>query len=65
MDDDGKQYFAVCVKCDEMPLVGDHFHCTQYETIECLPTRVEFSVPEKYVVEQMNCVLFSVCKDCS
>jgi Fur family transcriptional regulator, ferric uptake regulator len=65
--DDGKQYFAVCVKCDDMPVSGNHFHfrCTKCETIECLPTQVAFSIPEKYVVQQMNCVLIGVCKDCS
>jgi Fur family ferric uptake transcriptional regulator len=65
--DDGKQYFAVCVKCDDKPVPANHFHfrCTQCETIECLPSLVEFSVPKKYVVHQMNCVLVGVCKDCS
>lgn len=65
--DDGKQYFAVCVKCDEkkMPVNHFHFRCTECETIECLPTLVELSLPEKYTVQQMNCVLVGVCKDCS
>jgi Fur family ferric uptake transcriptional regulator len=62
--DDGKQYFAVCIKCDEVT-IHFHFRCTKCETIECLPTLVEFSIPEKYVVQQMNCVLVGVCKDCS
>lgn len=64
--DDGKQYFAVCVKCDSMPVSVNHFHfrCTKCESIECLPTLVEFSVPEKYIVQQTNCVLVGVCKDC-
>jgi Fur family ferric uptake transcriptional regulator len=65
--DDGKQYFAVCVKCDEVDVPENHFHfrCTKCETIECLPTRVKFSVPKKYIVQQMNCVLVGICKDCS
>lgn len=65
--DDGKQYFAVCVKCDEMIIPTNHFHfrCTKCETIECLPTVVEFSVSEKYIVHEMNCVLIGICKDCS
>lgn len=65
--DDGKQYFAVCVKCDGMPVLENHFHfrCTKCETIECLPSLVEFFVPEKYVVQQTNCVLVGICKDCS
>ena len=64
--DDGKQYFAVCVKCDEKTMPNNHFHfrCTKCETIECLPAKVEFSVPKDYVVEHLNCVLVGVCKDC-
>ncbi|MFV8348032.1 Fur family transcriptional regulator [Flavobacterium sp. ZB4P13] len=65
--DDGKQYFAVCVKCDEVTVPVNHFHfrCTKCETIECLTSLVNFSVPDKYVVEKMNCVLVGICKDCS
>jgi len=65
--DDGKQYFAVCVKCDDMAIPGNHFHfrCIKCETIECLPSIVEFSVPENYRVESLNCLLVGVCKDCS
>jgi len=65
--DDGKQYFAVCVKCDKKTIPDNHFHfrCTQCETIECLPATVEFSVPKKYTVQRMNCVLIGVCKDCA
>lgn len=64
--DDGKQYFAVCVKCDETAIPENHFHfrCTKCETIECLPAIVEFSIPENYTVQQMNCVLVGNCKDC-
>lgn len=65
--DDGKQYFAVCMKCDEKLVNGNHFHfrCTKCETMECLPSLIEFLVPEKYIVQQMNCVLVGLCKDCS
>jgi len=64
--DDGKQYFAVCVKCDEKTIPDNHFHfrCVKCETIECLPAPVEFSLPKNYKVQQMNCVLIGVCKDC-
>ncbi|MGM9509721.1 Fur family transcriptional regulator [Larkinella sp. GY13] len=64
--DDGKQYFAVCVKCDENTIPDNHFHfrCTKCETIQCLPALVEFSVPPKYKVQRMNCVLIGVCEDC-
>lgn len=66
--DDGKQYFAVCVSCDskkELPEHHFHFRCTQCQTIECLPSLVQFSVPKGYDVERMNCVLVGRCKDCS
>lgn len=64
--DDGKQYFAVCVKCDHNTIPDNHFHfrCVKCETIECMPSQVEFSVPKKYKVERMNCVLIGICKDC-
>lgn len=65
--EDGKQYFAVCTKCDENKLANNHFHfrCIKCQTIECLPTPVHFSVPKTYHVESVNCVLTGTCKDCS
>ena len=65
--EDGKQYFAVCMKCDENSFTDNHFHfrCTNCQTMECLPEAVHFSVPDGYNVESVNCVLVGVCKDCS
>ncbi|MBW8523247.1 transcriptional repressor [Chryseobacterium chendengshani] len=65
--EDGKQYFAVCVKCDEKILADHHFHfrCTLCKTIECLQVPVQFSLPKGYQVERVNCVLTGVCKDCA
>jgi Fur family ferric uptake transcriptional regulator len=66
--DDGKQYFAVCVGCDHKKKLPDnhfHFRCTSCETIECLPALVQFSVPQRYRVERLNCVLVGLCKECS
>jgi Fur family ferric uptake transcriptional regulator len=69
--DDGKQYFAVCVKCDDkkskskkVPENHFHFRCTSCQTIECLPVTVQFSLPKGYNVKGMNCVLVGTCKDC-
>ena len=64
--DDGKQYFAVCVQCDEGRIPDNHFHfrCVKCETVECLPAPVEFSVPSNYEVQRTNCVLIGTCKDC-
>ncbi len=65
--EDGKQYFAVCIKCDEKKLTDHHFHfrCTKCETIECLPIEVQFSLDKGYSVESVNCILTGVCKDCA
>lgn len=65
--EDGKQYFAVCIKCEEKKLADHHFHfrCTQCETIECLPVAVQFSLESGYCVESVNCVLTGICKECT
>lgn len=65
--EDGKQYFAVCIKCDEKKLADHHFHfrCTKCETIECLPIPVQFSLPQGYDVESVNCILTGFCKECA
>lgn len=65
--EDGKQYFAVCIKCEEKKLADHHFHfrCTQCQTIECLPVAVQFSLEKGYQVESVNCILTGVCKDCA
>lgn len=65
--DDGKQYFAVCVKCDDQVDPSHHFHfrCTECETIECLPAHVKYTLPKDYTVQQMNCILIGICSDCS
>ncbi|MEE9361386.1 MAG: transcriptional repressor [Cellulophaga sp.] len=65
--DDGRQYFALCIKCDEnqQPLHHFHFRCKNCETIECLPVPVNFSLPNNYQVEEVNCVLTGTCKDCA
>ena len=65
--DDGKQYFAVCTKCEDMKVPDNHFHfrCTNCQTIQCLPSMVNFSMPEGYTVERLNCVIIGVCNECS
>lgn len=65
--EDGKQYFAICIKCEEQKLTDHHFHfrCTKCETIECLPVAVQFSLENGYQVESVNCILTGICKDCA
>jgi len=65
--EDGKQYFAVCIKCEEKKLTDHHFHfrCTHCQTIECLQVPVQFSLPQGYEVATVNCILTGICKDCA
>jgi len=65
--EDGKQYFAVCMNCDDHSFTNNHFHfrCTSCQTLECLPEAVHFSVPNGYNVENVNCVLTGICNECS
>lgn len=65
--DDGRQYFALCMKCDDEQPPAHHFHfrCKNCETIECLPLPVHFSLPNAYQVDEVNCVLSGICKECA
>src|SRR5690606_8930405 len=65
--EDGKQYFALCIKCDEKSFADNHFHfrCGKCQTIECLPGSVHLSFNSCYNAESVNCVLTGICKDCS
>lgn len=65
--EDGKQYFAACIDCEDKALAGHHFHfrCIQCETIECLPVSVNFTAPKGYKVKGVNCIVYGFCKDCS
>ncbi|MFN4248413.1 MAG: Fur family transcriptional regulator [Flavipsychrobacter sp.] len=70
--DDGKQYFAICKKCEDMGVEKNkhppdnhfHFRCTNCQTIECLPALVEYKTPNGYNIDRLNCVLIGTCKDC-
>ncbi|WP_108424089.1 Fur family transcriptional regulator [Flagellimonas amoyensis] len=65
--EDGKQYFAICMKCEGNSMPDHHFHfrCTNCHTIECLGESVHFSVPKGYEVENVNCLLTGTCVKCS
>ncbi|WP_179351967.1 Fur family transcriptional regulator [Winogradskyella vidalii] len=64
--EDGKQYFAL-YESGKKALTHQHFHfkCKVCDTLECLPDEVSFTIPEGYVVENVNCVLTGVCKKCA
>ncbi|WP_299780634.1 transcriptional repressor [uncultured Formosa sp.] len=66
--EDGKQYFAICKKCEnQVAVMQHHFHfrCLSCDSIECLQVPVAYSVPNGYEVQNVNCVLTGICKDCS
>jgi Fur family transcriptional regulator, ferric uptake regulator len=64
--ENGKQYFAICLSCDESNLAPNHFHfrCINCQTIECLKQEVKYSIPRGYSVQSVNCLLTGICKDC-
>jgi len=65
--EDGKQYFALCKKCENSEKVQYHYHfrCLSCDTIECLQVPVHYSIPEGYQVQNANCVLTGTCSKCS
>jgi Fur family ferric uptake transcriptional regulator len=65
--ENGKQYFALGNNCKQKEHNKNYFHfrCKTCETIECMPIEVDFSIPDGYLIESMNCVLTGQCKKCS
>ena len=65
--EDGKQYFALNKKSDKTTLKNQHLHfsCVKCKTIECLQVEIDFSIPEGYKVQNVNCILTGLCKACS
>ncbi|QCX37359.1 transcriptional repressor [Aureibaculum algae] len=66
--EDGKQYFAICKKCENQPeIIQHHFHfrCLTCDSIECLKVPVVYNVPSGYEVQNANCVLTGLCNECS
>ncbi|PBQ34655.1 transcriptional regulator [Sphingobacteriaceae bacterium] len=67
LSDDGKFYFAICVKCEEKKHTHNHFHfrCVKCQTVECLKEEVNFRIPRGYKVQDVNCMLTGYCRDCA
>jgi Fur family transcriptional regulator, ferric uptake regulator len=67
VSDDGKQYFALCVNCDDHGHHHDHFHfrCLHCKKVECLEQEVSFSIPTGYRLESVNCLLTGYCAACA
>ncbi len=64
--DDGKQYFAFCVNCQEHQHKHNHFHfrCTECGKVECLQSELKIGLPKNYVFENLNGVISGTCPDC-
>ena len=67
LSDDGRYYFALCKNCGEKKHRHDHFHfrCLKCQKVECLKEKVKVSVPEGYILSDMNCMLTGYCGKCS
>ena len=65
--EDGKQYFALNKKSDKTTLKNQHLHfsCVKCKNIECLQVEIDFSIPDGYKVQNVNCILTGLCKACS
>jgi Fur family ferric uptake transcriptional regulator len=64
--DDGKQYFALCLNCEEKSHRHNHFHfrCVTCGTVECLDNEVQVSLPKGYTLERFNGLVSGVCSRC-
>ncbi len=65
--DDGKQYFALCLQCEEKKHHHNHFHfrCLDCGTVECLDKEIQISLPAGYVPEHFNGLITGHCRRCS
>lgn len=65
--DDGKNYYALCVKCKDHHHKHDHFHfkCTNCGKVECLKDEVKVKLPLGYTFESMNCLVSGICGSCN
>lgn len=65
--DDGKQYFALCINCNQKKHNHNHYHfrCLACKKVECLPNPVDISLPKGYVSESFNCLISGYCDKCS
>lgn len=65
--DDGKQYFALCVRCKKRRHRHNHFHfrCQQCGKVECLTNEVEPALPKGYIAEAFHGIISGYCNQCS
>ncbi len=67
--DDGRQYFALCLHCDQQNHQHrhNHFHfrCLVCGKVECLENEIQVALPEGYVSETFNGLISGHCDKCS
>ncbi len=65
--DDGKQYFAFCINCEEKKHKHNHFHfrCTSCGKVECLASEIKVSLPQKYIFQNFNGIITGMCSSCN
>ncbi|MGV3588421.1 MAG: Fur family transcriptional regulator [Adhaeribacter sp.] len=65
--DDGKQYFALCVDCQEKHHRHNHFHfrCFTCGKVECLPNQIEVNLPKGYRAENFTGFISGYCAACA
>lgn len=63
--DDGKQYFAVCINCQEKHQHNHfHFRCLNCGKVECLPNETDVHLPQGYRLENFNGFISGYCSEC-
>jgi len=65
--DNGKNYYALCTKCEEDHHNHDHFHfrCLSCDKVECLKEEVHLKLPRGYRAANMNCWISGYCRTCN
>ncbi|MBL4668232.1 MAG: transcriptional repressor [Flavobacteriales bacterium] len=65
--DDGKQYFAFCINCQEKKHKHNHFHfrCTSCGKVECLESEIKITLPNDYVFQNLNAIISGICSSCT
>ena len=67
VEDNGKQYFALCLNSQKKHHQHNHFHfrCLNCGNIECLEQEREIPLPEGYQQKHLNGMITSYCQNCS
>lgn len=64
--DDGKQYFAYCIDCEQDDHQHNHFHfrCLNCRKVECLNEEIKVGLPDGYEAKTFNGVITGYCNEC-